>query len=399
MATNINAAKRYKDIPLPFICPISNRKFDSTKGISIYVTKTLKMDHKEYYDKYINHRENSCFFCGKEGLFMSVGKGYRNLCQKDECLKKSFVAHSVKGIMYREMISEEEAEIRFNELNSQQLENRMKTFEEKRLEDPDWDKKRSRNSKLFWLEKGLTEEEAEIKAYESMKDIHKKTSIKKKSNPEFYKDSYTTNIEYYLKNGFSEEESLKLRTERQSTFSLEICVEKYGEIEGKNLWLNRQIKWLKTLDSKSDEEKAEINRKKLNGNSYSKISQELFWNLYNREENNELIKFKELNSEFYLRKNITWYAYDYVNMKSFKIIEFNGDFWHCNPEDYESNYLHRVKKIFANEIWDFDKEKISFANEKGYNVLTIWESEYKKDKEATINKCINFLNEDNATRL
>lgn len=99
----MNATKRYKDIDLPFICPISNRSFDSTKGLSVYISKSLKQDHKEYYDKYINHRDRSCFFCGGEGKFISVGKGYRNLCEEEECVKKSFNSHSIEGIMYREM--------------------------------------------------------------------------------------------------------------------------------------------------------------------------------------------------------------------------------------------------------------------------------------------------------
>ena len=31
------------------------------------------------------------------------------------------------------------------------------------------------------------------------------------------------------------------------------------------------------------------------------------------------------------------------------------------------------------------------ANTRGYEVLVIWDSEYKKDKEKVIQKCINFL--------
>ena len=392
MATNINAAKRYKDINLPFTCPLTNREFNSTKGLSVYVTKTLKMDHKEYYDKYINHRDNSCFFCGKEGLFMSVGKGYRNLCQSEECVKKSFVAHSIEGIMYREMISKEEAEVRFNELNSKQLENRMKTFESKRTEDKDWDKKRSRNNKLFWMEKGLSEKEAFKKAYESMKDIHLKTSIKKKSNPDFYKDSYTTNKEYYMKSGFSEIESLGLVSKRQTTFSLEICMEKYGEIEGKLVWFQRQEKWLKTLDSKTDEEKIEINRKKLFNNSgYSKISQEMFWKIFENTKGNT--KFEELNGEVirYDKINNKHYRYDYVDFDSKKVIEFNGDFWHCNPLKYNEDYTNTITHLKASDVWKHDELKINWIENRGYQVLIIWESEYKKDKKGTIQKCLDFL--------
>jgi hypothetical protein len=386
MSTNINAAKRYKDIPLPFICPISNRQFDSTKGISIYVTKSLKMNHKDYYDKYINHRDKSCFFCGNEGLFISVGKGYRNLCTSSECLKKSFVAHSVEGIMYREVITREAAELRFQEEKSKQLENRMKTFEIKRAEDKDWDKKRSRNSKLFWLEKGLTEEEAEAMAYECMKDIHKKTSLKKKSNPEFYKDSYTTNKEYYIKKGFTEIESLELVSKRQATFSLEICIEKYGDDDGNKIWLDRQEKWQKSLAD--------------NGNikgGYSKISQILFNELIKIYDDNEIdnIFYWSKNKEYFIRTEKSFLLYDFTDLKYKKIIEYNGDQYHGNPDIYNENDLphpyNKSKGFTAKSLWEKDKIKIDIARNKGFDVLTIWDSEYKKDKEATIKKCINFL--------
>jgi hypothetical protein len=31
---NADAKKRYKDIPFPFTCPINNRNFESSKGLS-----------------------------------------------------------------------------------------------------------------------------------------------------------------------------------------------------------------------------------------------------------------------------------------------------------------------------------------------------------------------------
>lgn len=48
------------------------------------------MDHSEYYDKYIHHRDSSCFFCGEKGKLISVGIGYRNLCESEECVKRYF---------------------------------------------------------------------------------------------------------------------------------------------------------------------------------------------------------------------------------------------------------------------------------------------------------------------
>jgi G:T-mismatch repair DNA endonuclease (very short patch repair protein) len=74
-----------------------------------------------------------------------------------------------------------------------------------------------------------------------------------------------------------------------------------------------------------------------------------------------------------------------------KIIEFNGDYWHCNPFIYEPTYFHKFMKCSAQEKWDIDKKKIELAESYGYEVLVIWESEYQKNKELTINKCIEYL--------
>lgn len=385
---------RYSNIPLPFTCPINNREFNSTQGLATYISRTLKMEHKEYYDKYIHHRDSSCFFCGDEGLFMSVGKGYRNLCQDPNCLKKSFVSHSVEGIMYRDLISREEAELKFIENNSNQLEKRTQTFEKLRTDDKDWDKKRSRNCKEFYLNKGFTEEESINKAKEAMDDIHKKTFKKFKDDPEKYASKNPTKIEYYLKRGFSEKDASEKLSERQTTFSKEICIEKYGKELGLKIWQDRQDQWMKTLDDKTDDEKWEIKLKKLNGAGYSKVSQKMFWGIYAKLENKEHIHFKELNSEFFVqdKKNNLLYAYDFVKKDVKKAIEFNGDFWHCNPDQHDEDYFHRVKKITAKEIWGIDENKKNVINEMEYNLLVIWESEFTKNPKETIQKCLDFLN-------
>ena len=48
--------------------------------------------------------------------------------------------------------------------------------------------------------------------------------------------------------------------------------------------------------------------------------------------------------------------------------------------------------MFAYEIWDKDKLKNDSIKNIGYNILIIWESDYKNHKEQTIQKCIDFLN-------
>lgn len=74
-----------------------------------------------------------------------------------------------------------------------------------------------------------------------------------------------TRIQYFIDKGLTEEEAKIALKERQSTFSLEKCIEKYGEKEGTKRWKERQDKWQNTLNSKSEEEKIKINMSKSSG--------------------------------------------------------------------------------------------------------------------------------------
>ena len=77
-----------------------------------------------------------------------------------------------------------------------------------------------------------------------------------------------------------------------------------------------------------------------------------------------------------------------------KLIEFNGDYWHANPLFYGPMSFIKAKNKKAKDIWEYDNIKINTAKYQGYDVLVIWENEYKTNKEETINKCIDFLQYD-----
>ncbi len=63
------------------------------------------------------------------------------------------------------------------------------------------------------------------------------------------------------------------------------------------------------------------------------------------------------------------------------VIECDGDFIHCNPIKYPSNFVRypsAKKVITAQEIWDRDKIRTEELVEKGFRVLRLWEVEIKK---------------------
>lgn len=93
-----------------------------------------------------------------------------------------------------------------------------------------------------------------------------------------------------------------------------------------------------------------------------------------------------------VKKN--FYFYDFTDLSSKKIIEFNGDYWHGNPEKYKAEELIKYPgkgEILIEELWIQDKKKNDFAKSKGFEVLIIWESEFTENREDTILKCLHFL--------
>lgn len=196
-----------------------------------------------------------------------------------------------------------------------------------------------------------------------------------------------TKLDYWIEQTNGDVERAKeLLHQRQQTFSLEKCIEKYGDVEGHKIWKKRQEKWQNTLKSKSDEERIEINRKKLNVNSISKVERELY---------NELLAFNNnIIAQLQLKSADNFFIYD-IALNN-KIIEYNGDYWHASKNRFNSDDIVRHNRrtgapIYAKEIWEHDKEKLDFAKSLGYDVLVIWESEYKNDKKDVLEKCKTFL--------
>jgi very-short-patch-repair endonuclease len=74
-------------------------------------------------------------------------------------------------------------------------------------------------------------------------------------------------------------------------------------------------------------------------------------------------------------------------------IEFNGDYWHANPNLYEPNFsAFWHTDLTAAEIQSQDRDKIEALNiDHGIKIITVWESEVKLDKEKTINNISNII--------
>ncbi|CAB4130211.1 hypothetical protein UFOVP116_325 [uncultured Caudovirales phage] len=71
------------------------------------------------------------------------------------------------------------------------------------------------------------------------------------------------------------------------------------------------------------------------------------------------------------------------------VIEFNGDYWHANPLLYKETDMLRGKSAAC--VWEKDMLKLKTAQDRNLKTLVIWESEFKVNKEATIEKVIKCI--------
>jgi len=239
----------------------------------------------------------------------------------------------------------------------------------------------------YWVKNGYTEEEA-ILQIEGQKMVSlrgciarfgEKEGVKKWEEREGKRSAAgklgSANIQYWLNKGYSKEESITKRSERQTTFSKEICVEKYGEEDGLKRFNERQKKWL-------------LNNKRTN---FSKISQKLFWDIvekYDTITNNEIyfatydngVKDESgKNHEYRLDVTESYILPDFFDRTTGRIIEFDGTYYH--------------RKSSENILREGKRDKMIL--ESGYDVLHVNELEYKKNKQEIINKCKKFLKNGN----
>jgi G:T-mismatch repair DNA endonuclease (very short patch repair protein) len=60
------------------------------------------------------------------------------------------------------------------------------------------------------------------------------------------------------------------------------------------------------------------------------------------------------------------------------IYEFQGDFWHGNPEIYNLDKINTKINVSFKELYEKTLEKIKLLQNMGYNVVYIWENNWRK---------------------
>lgn len=223
---------------------------------------------------------------------------------------------------------------------------------------------------------GLSKEEKQQKISSLLKTL---AENKKKNN------TNPLTIEYYIAKGYTKEKARELLRERQSTFTLQKCIEKYGEEKGREVFAERQKKWQTTLNNKPIEEIERINKAKFfDGRGWSFISQKLFNAIVDNlnGEFNEVFyatngKSKE-NNEFMVFDARTGdkFFLDFYVKDNNKVIEFDGDYWHGEKRGNQKR----------------DKDREDKLRSLGYtNILHVKERDYKNNPDKVIEECLQFI--------
>jgi hypothetical protein len=189
-----------------------------------------------------------------------------------------------------------------------------------------------------------------------------------------------------------------LRKSKDNT-SLDSFIIRYGEIEGTLKYKDHcdGISYRNSLQYYIDQFGKELGKSKFlekRSNTYCKfgvspISQELFEGI--RHEGREY--YHNINHEYFLITKYGYFYIDYVNKDKMKAVEFNGDVFHANPEmflkDDRPNPYDKTKT--SEDIWKYDEIKINAMKEHGFDVLVIWEKDYRENKQKEINRVNEFI--------
>ena len=101
-----------------------------------------------------------------------------------------------------------------------------------------------------------------------------------------------------------------------------------------------------------------------------------------------LLELKTINESFEkstVKIDKRWLFPDVIDKNRKLIIEYYGDFYHCNPKFYKEDYINPKLKITAKEIWKQDNIRIEKFKNFGYNVIIVWEKDFKENHDEIIN--------------
>lgn len=177
---------------------------------------------------------------------------------------------------------------------------------------------------------------------------------------------------------YGAENAAKINSSKGGTY--DNYVSKYGKEEGEK----RYAEW---LDARS------------NIVCYSVKANEFFFGLDKFLKKNGIIKGKldtvfqgKSNKEKHLICGKEGYYLDYYIEKLKINVEYFGDYWHFNPNIYESTYYNDSLGKTAQEKWSIDKYRIDNIEKcHGIRTIVIWESDVDKNPQQVMDNILKVI--------
>ena len=168
--------------------------------------------------------------------------------------------------------------------------------------------------------------------------------------------------------------------------------------ERKILWYERRLQTMIKNGAKlfggkrPDSSKRKYWNYKKTGFNISKQQIDFFTKLSKYAEN---IYFGDNEKRIWINDKKYYIVDGFIENKNI-VIEYNGDYWHCNPDIYlpEDIITIRGERISAKSIWDYDsKRKNDIIEKLQCKYIVVWENDFIKNEHETIRSILEEINE------
>ena len=204
---------------------------------------------------------------------------------------------------------------------------------------------------------------------------------------------------YWINNGYSESDADEIIRTNSDGTSLKFHIEKYGDELGTARY-NALCSYRKTaysltgyIEKYGEEVGTEIWSRKYSTRVNSMKAASFFKTLLSLMPDFKIYTAVNENGEYGVRdvKRGVYYFFDFIVPELKLCVEFNGDYWHCNPKKYQADFFHTQHGLMAGEIWNRDRIKIERLYElRQFDTIVVWESD---DKQESIGKIMEVVNE------
>jgi G:T-mismatch repair DNA endonuclease (very short patch repair protein) len=222
--------------------------------------------------------------------------------------------------------------------------------------------------------------------------------------------SYPSEIKHWLRKGYSVTEAQELVTQYQKKSAFkqnnpETKAKQSARTKGNNNPMS-----LLSISSRHDVEKEEARKltpcygrkgenhpmygKQHSLESLAKISKNASRHFSQRSSAEREIYEELIAAGYSVSRNVgvSRYNCDIVFDTMLFIVEYFGDFWHCNPEKWDAQQFNPRIKMTAEKRWALDGDKLAALESLGYKVLVVWESNWKQNSQGVIKEIVDASN-------